>query len=472
MSASVLGFYLWGHTNVESADYILGRMREHYPDSHLVISSDAGEDFSEVAHKHGAVKYIHGEESHGYPESPDRYGWTAAQAKLWLDRVYQACSVISNDYVMLMEEDVLVKERFRFQAADVVMIPNIKNPIAPCAMEWVQSRGGATHYPYYSAGGGSIINRDKYMRAYENHLPSFIENYERLFVQSFAEGVQGWGWNDSILCVIMYAENATFSTELPISESGNEDDPAPIIHKFKKYYRKNLSIVSGEKRKKIVFYHTYLDGNYKLIVQEQLTKIFTSGLYDACDSIEFHIASPDESRISWALDLVKKFTKIKPTVVRIDRSQYPADYRESKITLLNLQKMAEEVDGCYCYIHSKGVSNQGYLIDMWRNSSDYATIYRWKENIEMLDNGYDAVGPNLRYETFLGYYPHFSGTYFWATSKHIKTLDHSYLENLDNKYLEEFWIGSNHSAKLGSTFECGHNEPYLVESSINQYIKA
>jgi hypothetical protein len=223
--------------------------------------------------------------------------------------------------------------------------------------------------------------------------------------------------------------------------------------------------------KKIVFYHTYLDGNYKLIVQEQLTKIFTSGLYDACDSVEFHIASPEDSRVDWALGILKPYSKINPTVVKIDRSQYPADYRESKVTLLNLKNMAERVKGYYCYFHSKGVSNQGYLIDMWRNSNDYATIYRWKENIEMLDSGYDAVGPNLRYDTFLGYYPHFSGTYFWTTSKHIKTLDHSYLENVDNKYLEEFWIGSNHTAQLGSTFECGHNEPYLTEASIDSYIK-
>lgn len=242
MSKSVLGFYLWGHSNVESADYILGRMREHYPDSHLVISSDAGEDFSEVARKHSAVGYIHGKESHGYPQKDERYGWTATEAKLWLERIYEACQIISNEYVMLMEEDILIKERFRFQALDLVMIPNIRNAIAPCAMEWVKSRGGVTHYPYYSAGGGTIINRKKFIGAYEKHIDSLLENYNRLYEQSFTEGVRGWGWNDSLLCVLMYAEGATFSASLPIIESGNEDDPAPIIHNFKKYYKKNLKM--------------------------------------------------------------------------------------------------------------------------------------------------------------------------------------------------------------------------------------
>jgi hypothetical protein len=223
--------------------------------------------------------------------------------------------------------------------------------------------------------------------------------------------------------------------------------------------------------KKILFYHVYLDGNYKLIIQEQLLKIFMSGLYAECDSIQLHIASPEQSRIQWLLDITKEYKKIVPTVLRIDRSHFPPDYRESKMTLHNLKKMADKVDGYYCYFHSKGVSNQGYIIDMWRNSCDYATICDWKKNIKMLDDGYDAVGPNLRYNTFLGYYPHFSGCYWWSTSKYIKTLKEDYLIDVKNKYLEEFWIGSGIKPLLGSTFECGHNEPYLIESSINKYIK-
>jgi len=223
--------------------------------------------------------------------------------------------------------------------------------------------------------------------------------------------------------------------------------------------------------KKIIFYHVYLDGNYKLIIQEQLTKLFLSGLYKECFSIQLHISSPDKQRIQWLLDIVKDYSKIDTTVIEINKLAYPADYRESKITLQNLKKMADLIDGYYCYFHTKGVSNQGYLIDMWRNSCDYATICNWKSNIELLDLEYDAVGPNLRYDTFLGNFPHFSGCYWWTTHTHIRNLNTDYLYDISNKYLEEFWIGTNPKAKLGSIFECGHNEPYLIESSINTYIK-
>jgi hypothetical protein len=224
--------------------------------------------------------------------------------------------------------------------------------------------------------------------------------------------------------------------------------------------------------KKIVFYHVYLDGNFKLIIQEQLFKLFASGLYKECDSIQLHVSTPDETRIPWLVNLVSKYNKIITTVIKIDKGNYPPDYRESKITLMNLKKMADQEDALFCYFHSKGVSNHGYLIDLWRISCDYATVWEWKKNVNMLNDGYDAVGPNLRYDTFLGRFPHFSGCYWWSKSEYLRTLDFSYLTDVTNKYLEEFWIGSNANGKLCSTFECGHNEPYLIETTLDKYITA
>jgi hypothetical protein len=245
MNKSVLSFYLWAYDNHENVDYILGEMRKHYPDSDLYISSDNGYDFSKIAESYNAIHYNHGNTSHGYPQSKERYGWTSAQANLWLARLYEACCCISTDFVMMMEEDILIKERFKFPAMDIVMIPNIKNAISKCGMDWVKRRGGNYTYPYYSAGGGTIINRKKFIQSYEKHIDSLMEEYENLYAESMKEGAIGWGWNDSLLAVLMYAGGATISTELPILETGNENDPAPIIHKFKKYYNKKVAVITS-----------------------------------------------------------------------------------------------------------------------------------------------------------------------------------------------------------------------------------
>jgi len=223
--------------------------------------------------------------------------------------------------------------------------------------------------------------------------------------------------------------------------------------------------------KKVIYYYAYLDGNYMFIVQDQLSKFFYSGLYDECERLELQVASPEKTRIDWIKDLVSSYSKINLTIIEIDKSEYHPDFHEMKIALQNLQKDAELNEGYYCWVHAKGVTNFGINIDLWRMSMDNVTIFDWRKNIKMLDEGFDAVGPNLRYDTFLGYYPHFSGAYFWAKSNYIKTLDKTYLINLENKYLGEFWIGSNHEGKLGSSFECGHEAPYAILTNINKYIK-
>jgi len=471
-----LGFYLWAYNNVESVDYILSKMRLSYPDAELIISSDNGADMSNLSDKHGAIKYIHGSTSHGpchdSREVPGRYGWTVTEARLWLDRLYEACKNMTSNYVMLMEEDVLVKERFRFIDVDILMIPHFKNPIGTAGLDWIKSRGGDCKYTYYSCGGGSIIKRNTFINAYETHINSFTENYERIYQEVMKENATGWGWNDSIICVLMYPENPTVSQQLPVIESGNENDPAPIIHNFKKYYNKNLV----KKDKDVVlYYHAYLDGNFKSIVQDQLTKTFTSGLYKKIKRLELRCASPIEENYVWLENLVKDYSKINIQRIEINKDDYPANYRESKITLQQLSEDAKQNDAIYGYIHTKGVFNTGFVMDNWRLSMDWAVLVNWENCLTELGSA-DAVGPNLRFDTHVGRFPHFSGTYWWSSSDHIKTLDDSYLTDLtilshNNHLLEEFWIGSNPRATLKTVFECGHNEPYLIETTINKYIK-
>ena len=237
-----LGFYMWAHSNVESVDYAFSELRKSYPSSELILSSDAGDDMTSLAEKHKAMHYIHGTNSHGpchfSKNGGGRYGWTIKEARLWLDRLYEACKKMECDYVMLMEEDVLIKERFDFPKVDIIMTPNFKNRISSEGMKWVRDRGGLGNYCYYSAGGGSIIKRALFITAYEKHINSFTKEYERIYEASMNEGAIGWGWNDSIICVLMYAESPIALQELPVIESGNENDNAPIIHNFKKFYKK------------------------------------------------------------------------------------------------------------------------------------------------------------------------------------------------------------------------------------------
>jgi len=249
---TLIGFYLWAYKNVEQVDYIIGRVRDFYPNSDLVISSDNGEDFSKISNKYGAIKYIHGEVSHGFPKDHpltrrERFGWTSEEAKIWLERIYDACLSIKNPFVMIMEEDVLLQSRFKFPDADIIMMGDsmdghgIGNPIQSSGMEWIKSRGGRVDHPYYSACGGTIINRLTFVDTYEKNINNFVQEYERVYQECMEEKKKsGWGWPDCILCVLMYAgDDISISTELPIAQVGYDNmDGVPIVHLFKKFYKK------------------------------------------------------------------------------------------------------------------------------------------------------------------------------------------------------------------------------------------
>jgi hypothetical protein len=219
-----------------------------------------------------------------------------------------------------------------------------------------------------------------------------------------------------------------------------------------------------------VVYYAYLYGRYKLLIQDQLEKVMLSGLYEECKSLNMYICGPEKEGHEWVLKITKPFEKINVIYFEVDKTNL-VNYREGKIVLKMVSEMAESQPGYYAFFHTKSLTNYDYYKELWRKSSDWQTICEWKKCTEMLDSGYDAVGPNYRQDTYVGFFPCFAGGYWWATSEHLTKLNMSYLEDTTNHLLEEFWIGSNPEGKYGSVWECGHEAPYLIESSIDTYIK-
>jgi hypothetical protein len=69
----------------------------------------------------------------------------------------------------------------------------------------------------------------------------------------------------------------------------------------------------------------------------------------------------------------------------------------------------------------------------------------------------------------MGYFPHFSGNFWWTKASYINTLDHEYLDN-PNRLFREFWIGTNPNVKKHEFHHRGGN-PYEVVYDRNNYAK-
>lgn len=228
----------------------------------------------------------------------------------------------------------------------------------------------------------------------------------------------------------------------------------------------------------VIFYHACLVNDFKFVVQDQLSKLFISGLYDQCDSIFIGAVYYQKEDFEWLINLFIKYKKIQ--IVGFENGRL-----EEKHTLKLLSNFCTSEDAFVFYFHSKGVYNRSYHSNLWRMIMDYHSIFQWKTCIEKIKSGYDTAGILYRKGCKL-YLPHYSGGYWWTTSSHIKTLNHQfiyadsgkdlgllisdYIKNIPERHWAEFWIGSNSRSKHCCLYPFNGVEPYQFEYKISDYL--
>ena len=209
-----------------------------------------------------------------------------------------------------------------------------------------------------------------------------------------------------------------------------------------------------------IFYHAALMGDrYDEIILSAFKKIKSSGLYEAADSITMGVLGDGE------IELEKSGEYGKVKIVRISSSLEKCE----RPTMQMLWDHAQENDGEYFYLHTKGVANlcgkhikDGYyFVEDWRKYMEYFNIERWEFCIKSLKSGYDCVGVNYKE------YPwkHFSGGFWWANSEYIRRNERpidSYPPEGPNRFYDEGWIcRSQHIAMNMHSSNVNHYEhPY------------
>jgi hypothetical protein len=193
-----------------------------------------------------------------------------------------------------------------------------------------------------------------------------------------------------------------------------------------------------------LYYHFYIPdtlSSWELLLYEQLDCIEGSKLLQHCE-VEICVSSNQEN--------YEKLQKMIKSYLFLKSSWFDADIEKNKnhyegTTLLKLYDECENYKNVG-YIHSKGITNLTKCTNKWRKILEYATIEKYQDNFNALENGYDVSGifwikSNL----------HFSGNFWWAKSSYIKTLPRPVLDKWDTYNPEygfwktalryEAWIG-------------------------------
>ena len=189
-----------------------------------------------------------------------------------------------------------------------------------------------------------------------------------------------------------------------------------------------------------VFIHACTKGNWKQTLTEQLDRLQTSGLYDACDSINIGVLGTKSVN-----SITRKYPKIK--ILFQDENMKLFE----RGTLLNMYHFCtKHPEALVLYLHTKGVTRtKNQNVRHWRRYMEYFLVDRWQDCVTaMTEENYDICGVDWKIEPK----PHFSGNFWWTTAKYLLTLP-PYINQ--DYYAPEMWIGQNLP-----NYRCFHHSGY------------
>jgi hypothetical protein len=191
-----------------------------------------------------------------------------------------------------------------------------------------------------------------------------------------------------------------------------------------------------------VFIHVCTIGQWEEILEKQLARIVTSGLYDASCAISLGVLGEG------VMDpFLKRYPKI--TILFQD----PRKELFERPTVLYVHDFCmDKPDALILYLHTKGVTRQGSRsVWDWTNYMEYFNIDCWRDCVVALTKEhYDICGVNWQWIP----HPHFSGNFWWATGRYISTLPH-YIgcEWPTHPQIDpEMWLGQN-----SPKYKCFHH---------------
>lgn len=200
----------------------------------------------------------------------------------------------------------------------------------------------------------------------------------------------------------------------------------------------------------LVFAHNYIDHNWHEIVEEQLSKLVKSGLYDNATEIYYGAYANDNFQLYKFINVVK-FWDLKNKIRIVI---HPFNDGEKQTMILLQETIKSYPDAYVLYYHTKGITsiqnhaqnipNLDYkIIESWRHVMEYFNIELWETCISEFEKNeiIDTVG--CLYVDWTGnpYKYFYAGNFWWARSSYLSQLQD--MKERDNRMGCELWVGSS-----------------------------
>jgi hypothetical protein len=240
-----IGAFYQCYKNPKAVISAISSFRKFYPESDIFLVSDNGFDYSNLAKKYNCF-YKHETKKTGNEKTI-----MAKDAKtflVWLNRFKESLYKIKEDYIMMMEDDVLTMGKIDEELFyDMNGICEPKTYLGFRMTQFLKTKNRylplfSFRHPY-SCYGGTIIKKSaalKYLNNEENII-KILEKYERKPIPYYA--------SDKWMTLIMLYNGASIGpyngyceTRSPIYiERLNIKKDIKILHQYKEIYNKELT---------------------------------------------------------------------------------------------------------------------------------------------------------------------------------------------------------------------------------------
>jgi hypothetical protein len=207
--------YLWAWKNTEAGLKSVNSLKKFYSDSDIFINVDYEGDvtnYTNICDKNGFT-FSRNNFQLGYcgdftGQNVGRECWDREYTFEWVRGIYDACLKTDSKYIILLEEDdfILKTPSILTQDFSMAIHPTDPSPIGVRRPNGIPSEfknfilfnDGNPESPGYAAGGGTIFNREQFIKAWENHKSLIWDEY--LYLKNISKII---GWADYILQFVM-----------------------------------------------------------------------------------------------------------------------------------------------------------------------------------------------------------------------------------------------------------------------------
>lgn len=193
----IISGYLWAYRNIQSGIKSLQTLRKHYPNSDLFINVDYEGDYDGYKSEGAKIKakttinnFQLGYCGNFGNVQVGRECWDRQATFEWFRGFYEACLATDSYYMILLEEDDFILKpisilEFDFSIAIHPTVPSPTGRIRPNFinqefLDYSKQHGGVGECPGYASGGGSIVNREQFITAWNKCKDHFYNDYDQL----------------------------------------------------------------------------------------------------------------------------------------------------------------------------------------------------------------------------------------------------------------------------------------------------